>query len=216
VRRMDRMPGRPIAEDEYLVLFNRVWLRRDIYWVGLALWVFLLFRGRPGRWSFRSREESVREGWRYAPGFAFRWLFLLALFLAPVLALLLFPAALIAAFPPRRTWARLLLILAGLLPLLIYAASLSIAFLGGIASRKAGFLGGWPAAVLIPGAAVAFVFLMAASREPRVRPISSAAVEDPSDRTREVLDRSEDPGTAPSAAEPSEKILDRPENSGTA
>jgi Peptidase family M28 len=160
VRRMDRMPGRPIAEDEYLVLFNRVWLRRDIYWMGLALWVFLLFRGRPGRWSFRSREESVREGWRYAPGFAFRWLFLLAFFLAPVLALLLFPAALIAAFPPRRTWARLLLILAGLLPLLIYAASLAIAFLGGIASRKAGFLGGWPAAVLIPGAAVAFVFLM--------------------------------------------------------
>jgi len=160
VRRMDRMPGRPISEDEYLVLFNRVWLRRDIYWVGMALWIFLLFRGRPGRWSFRSREESVREGWRYAPGFAFRWLFLLAFFLAPVLALLLFPAALIAAFPPRRTWARLLLILAGLLPLLINAASLAIAFLGGIASRKAGFLGGWPAAVLIPGAAVAFVFLM--------------------------------------------------------
>jgi hypothetical protein len=160
VRRMDRMPGRPIPEDEYLVLFNRVWLRRDIYWVGMALWVFLLFRGRPGRWSFRSREESVREGWRYAPGFAFRWLFLLAFFLAPVLALPLFPAALLAAFPPRRTWARLLLILAGLLPLLIYAASLAIAFLGGVASREAGFLGGWPAAILIPAAAVAFVLLM--------------------------------------------------------
>jgi hypothetical protein len=167
VRRMDRMPGRPIAEDDYLVLVNRVWLRRDIYWVGLALWVFLLFRGRPGRWSFRSREESVREGWRYAPGFAFRWLFLLALFLAPVLALLLFPAALIAAFPPRRTWARLLLILAGLLPLLIYAASMGIAFLGGIASRQAGFVGGWPAALLIPGAAVAFVFLMWFTGRPR-------------------------------------------------
>ncbi|HEX6864355.1 MAG TPA: hypothetical protein VF414_16105, partial [Thermoanaerobaculia bacterium] len=160
VRRMDRLSGRPRPEDEYLVLFDRVWLRRDIYWVGLALWVFLLFRGRPGRWSFRSREESVREGWRYAPGFAFRWLFLLAFFLAPVLALLLFPAALIAAFPPRRTWARVLLVLAGLLPLLIYGASLTLAFVGEIASRKAGFLGGWPAAVLIPGAAVAFVFLM--------------------------------------------------------
>ena len=195
VRRMDRLSGRPVSEDEYLVLFNRVWLRRDIYWVGLALWVLLLFRGRPGRWSFRSREESVREGWRYAPGFAFRWLFLLAFFLAPVLALLLFPAALIAAFPPRKTWARLLLILAGLLPLLIYAASLSIAFLGGMASRKAGFLGGWPAAILIPGAAVAFVFLMAASREARARPISSATVEDPLDRTREVSDRPKDSET---------------------
>ncbi len=160
VRRMDRLASRPISEDEYLVFLDRVWMRRDICWVGMALWGFLLLRGRPGRWSFRSREESVREGWRYAPGFAFRWLFLLAFFLAPVLALLLFPAALLAAFPPRRTWARLLLILAGLLPLLIYAAALSIAFLGGMASRKAGFLGGWPAAVLIPGAAVAFVFLM--------------------------------------------------------
>ena len=83
---------------------------------------------------------------------------LAGIFLAPVLALLLFPAALLAAVPPRKTWARLLLILAGLLPLLIYAASLSIAFLGGMASRKAGFLGGWPAGILVPGAAVAFVF----------------------------------------------------------
>lgn len=162
VRRMDRLAGRPRPEDEYLVLFDRVWLRRDIYWVGLALWVLLLVRGRPGHWRFRSREESVREGRRYAPGFAFRWLFLLAFFLAPVLALLLFPAALIAAFPPRRTWARVLLILAGLLPLLIYVASLTLALLGGVASRKAGFLGGWPAAILIPGAAVAFILLMMA------------------------------------------------------
>jgi hypothetical protein len=160
VRRMDRLSGRPRPEDEYLVLFDRVWLRRDLYWVGLALWILLLVRGRPGRWRFRTREESVREGRRYAPGFAFRWLFLLAFFLAPVLAVLLFPAALIAAFPPRKTWARVLLVLAGLLPLLIYAASLTIAFLGKIASRQAGFVGGWPAAILIPGAAVAFVFLM--------------------------------------------------------
>lgn len=164
VRRLDRLSGRPRPDDEYLVLLGRVWTRRDLYWVGLALWVLLLYRGRPERWRFRSREESAREGRRYAPGFAFRWLFLLAFFLAPVLAVLLFPAALIAAFPPRRTWARALLVVAGLLPLLIYAASLTVAFLAGIASRKAGFLGGWPAAILIPGAAVAFVFLMWASK----------------------------------------------------
>lgn len=160
VRRLDRLSGRPRPDDEYLVFLGRVWPRRDLYWMGLALWVLLLWRGRPERWRFRSREESVREGRRYAPGFAFRWLFLLAFLLAPVLAVLLFPAALIAAFPPRRTWARVLLVLAGLLPLLVYAASLTVAFLANIASRKAGFLGGWPAAVLIPGAAVAFVFLM--------------------------------------------------------
>ncbi|MFP5287701.1 MAG: M28 family metallopeptidase, partial [Thermoanaerobaculia bacterium] len=164
VRRLDRLAGRPRPEDEYLVLFGRVWLRRDIYWVGLALWILLLVRGRPDRWRFRSREESVREGRRYAPGFAFRWLFLLAFFLAPVLAVLLFPAALLAAFPPKRTWARVLLVLAGLLPLLIYAASLTLAFVANIASRKAGFLGGWPAAILIPGAAVAFMFLMLTSK----------------------------------------------------
>lgn len=172
VRRLDRLSGRPRPEDEYLVLFDRVWLRRDIYWVGLALWILLLVRGRPDRWRFRSREESVREGRRYAPGFAFRWLFLLAFFLAPVLAVLLFPAALIAAFPPRRTWARVLLVLAGLLPLLIYAASLTVAFLANIASREAGFLGGWPAAILIPGAAVAFVFLMLT--RPRSNPPTAA------------------------------------------
>lgn len=175
VRRLDRLSGRPPADDEYLVLFGRVWLRRDLYWVGLALWVLLLFRGRPGRWRFRTREESVREGKRYAPGFAFRWLFLLAFFLAPVLAVLLFPAALIAAFPPRRLWARVLLALAGLLPLLIYAASLTIAFLAHMASRKAGFLGGWPAAVLIPGAAVAFVFLMLSFRAGPSSPEAEAA-----------------------------------------
>jgi len=174
VRRLDRLSSRPRSEDEYLVLFSRVWLRRDLYWLGLALWVLLLFRGRPGRWRFRTREESVREGKRYAPGFAFRWLFLLALFLAPVLAVLLFPAALIAAFPPKRLWARALLALAGLLPLLIYAASLTIAFLAHMASRKAGFLGGWPAAVLIPGAAVAFVFLMLSFRRAPAPPAPEA------------------------------------------
>ncbi|HWM94637.1 MAG TPA: M28 family metallopeptidase [Thermoanaerobaculia bacterium] len=174
VRRMDRLAGRPIPEDEYLALFGRVWLRRDIYWMGLALWLLLLFRGRPGRWRFDSAEERTREGWRYAPGFAFRWLFLAALFLAPVLAVLLFPAALLAAFPPKRTWARVLALTGGLLPLLIYAAAFTFALLARIASRKAGFEGGWAAAVLIPGAAVAFVFLMTVragrSRGPEASP----------------------------------------------
>lgn len=174
VRRLDRLSGRPRPDDEYLVLFSRVWPRLDFYWMGLALWVLLLFRGRPGHWRFRSREESVREGRRYAPGFVFRWLFLLSFLVAPVLAALTYPAALIAAFPPRRTWSRALLALAGLLPLLTYAAALTLVFVGGMASRKSGYLGGWPAAVLIPGAAVAFVFLMLSSRASRPSPAPEA------------------------------------------
>jgi len=168
VRRMDRLAGRPLPEDEYLVAFGRVWLRRDLYWIGLAIWVLLLFRGRPGRWRFTSAEERSREGWRYAPGFLFRLLFLLAVFLVPVLAILLFPAALLAAFPPRRTWLRILAIAAGLLPLLIYAAALTVAIALHLASRQAGFLGGWAAAILIPGAAVAFVFLIWTRARPAV------------------------------------------------
>jgi hypothetical protein len=128
--------------------------------------VLLLFRGRPGRWRFASAEERAREGRRYLPGLVFRLLFLLAVLLAPVLSVLLFPAALLAAFPPRKTWARILAVLAGLLPLLIYAAALTFALAAHLASRKAGFLGGWPAAVLIPGAAVAFVFLMVSRSRP--------------------------------------------------
>lgn len=160
VRRMDRLAGRPLPEDEYLVAFGRVWIRRDLYWIGLVLWVLLLFRGRPSRWRFASAQERSREGWRYAPGFLFRLLFLLAVFLVPVLAVLLFPAALLAAFPPRRTWLRIFASVAGLLPLLVYAAALTAAIALHLASRKAGFLGGWAAAILIPGAAVAFVFLI--------------------------------------------------------
>lgn len=192
VRRLDRLAGRPRPEDDYLVLFGRVWLRRDLYWVGLALWILLLVRGRPGRWRFRTREESVREGWRYAPGFAFRWLFLLAVFLAPVLAVLLFPAALIAAFPPWRLWARISLAVAGLLPLLVYAAALLLAILGGLASKKAGFEGGWAAGSLVPGAALAFLFLMAASRKAPGRPIPSPTVENPAEPSGEALDRPKD------------------------
>lgn len=168
VRRMDRLAGRPIAEDEYLVAFGRVWLRRDLYWIGFALWVLLLFRGRPTRWRFASAGERSREWRLYAPGFLFRLLFLLAVFLTPVLAVLLFPAALLAAFPVRRRWARLLSILAGLLPLLIYASALTLALALHLASRKAGFLGGWAAATLIPGAAVAFVFLIWSRARPAV------------------------------------------------
>ncbi|HYN19877.1 MAG TPA: hypothetical protein VE078_02880, partial [Thermoanaerobaculia bacterium] len=63
---------------------------------------------------------------------------------------------------------RVLAIAAGLLPLFIYAAALTAALALHLASRKAGFLGGWAAAVLIPGAAVAFVFLIWTRARPAV------------------------------------------------
>src|SRR6185295_12409013 len=39
VRRLDALAGRPLPEDQYLVLFRRVWLRRDLIWIGFLLWV---------------------------------------------------------------------------------------------------------------------------------------------------------------------------------
>lgn len=161
VRRMDKLAGRPIPEDEYLAAFGRVWLRREIYWIGLAIWIVLVFRG-------------ARHGRRHVPGYLFRVLFLAAVFLAPVFAVLLFPAGLLASFPPKRTGARVLAILAGLLPLLIYLASLGFAFAVRLASWKAGFQGGWLAAVLLLGTAAAFVFLLTARRPAASAPASSA------------------------------------------
>ena len=159
VRRMDKLGGRPIPEDEYLAAFGRVWLRREIYWIGLAIWIVLVFRG-------------ARHG-RHMPGYLFRVLFLAAVFLAPVLSVLLFPAGLLAAFPPRRSWTRVLAILAGLLPLLIYLASLGFAFAVRLASWRAGFQGGWHAAALLLGTAAAFVFVMT-RRQAASPPASSA------------------------------------------
>lgn len=165
VRRLDHLAGRPIAEDDYLVLFGRVWLRRDLAWIGFLLWILLVFRGRPGRWRGTPEEERLRQGRRYLPGFAFRILFLLALFIAPVFAVLLFPAALLALVPPRGLWTRLLWAFLGLLPLLIYLAALGGAFALGLASWKAGFQGGWGAAAVILGAFAAYVLRMVKPRE---------------------------------------------------
>jgi hypothetical protein len=162
VRRLDELSGRPVEEDEYLAAFGRVWLRRDLYWAGLALWVLLAFRGRPATWRFASPEERSTAGWRYVPGLLFRLLFAVSVLLAPVFAVLLFPAALLAAFPPKRAWARALAVLAGLLPLLIYLGALGAAFALHLASFKSG-VEVWPT-VLVPGTAVAFVFLMAERR----------------------------------------------------
>jgi hypothetical protein len=161
VRRLDALTGRPLPEDQYLVLGGRVWLRRDLLWVGFLAWALLVFRGLPGRWRGASAEEHGRQMRSYLPGFLFRAFLLAAVFLAPVFAVLLLPAAVLALFPPRPVWAQVLWIVAGLLPLLAYFAVLGVALGHRIVSLEGGFQGGSPAAVLIPAALLAWGFLIA-------------------------------------------------------
>ncbi|HEV7515341.1 MAG TPA: M28 family metallopeptidase [Thermoanaerobaculia bacterium] len=111
-RRLDRLAGRPLAEDQYLVACGRVWLRRDLYWVGFLLWGLLVFRQRAG-----------------LPGFIFRLLLLAVIFVVPVFSVLLYPAALLAHVPSRRPAERGLRVALGLAP----AALLLVAILYGMA-----------------------------------------------------------------------------------
>jgi hypothetical protein len=162
VRRMDRLAGRPVQDDEYLVLFNRVWIRRDLYWMGLGLWLLLAVRGRPRGARFMSAEERSQAWRRHLPGVLFRALFLASVLLAPVLSVLLYPAGLLAAFPPKQTWARVSAIVLGLLPVLIFLGALRVAFAIHMASTKAGLQWGTLAPVL--ATAVVFAVLLARRR----------------------------------------------------
>lgn len=156
VRRLDALAGRPIPEDQYLVLAGRVWLRRDLIWVGFLLWILLVFRGLPGRWRGGSAADHGRQMRAYLPGLLFRALLLASIFLAPVFAVLLFPAAALALVPPRPAGARAVWIVLGASPLLAVLAVLGIAVAKGAASLAGGFQGGASAAVLIPAALVAY------------------------------------------------------------
>ncbi len=117
VRRLDSLAGRPLPEDQYLVFAGRVWMRRDLIWMGFLLWVLLVFRGRPGRWRGTPAAERDRQMRTYLPGFLFRLFLLAAVLLAPVFAVLLFPAAILALLPPRPAWTRAVWIVLGALPL---------------------------------------------------------------------------------------------------
>ncbi len=97
VRRLDSLEDRPVHESEYLVLGGRVWIRRDLVWVGFVLWILLVWRGLPGSWRSRDTAGRRRMGRGYLPAFAFRMLFLLAVFLIPTFAaILLYPVGLLA------------------------------------------------------------------------------------------------------------------------
>jgi len=166
VRRLDVLAGRPLPEDQYLAVFGRVWLRRDLMWIGFLLWAVLVFRGRPGRWRGGSAAEHGRQMRAYLPGFLFRLLLLLAVFLAPVFSVLLLPAAVLALVPPRPVWARILWIVAGLLPLLSFLLAFLVAVAAWIVRLRSGFQGGPAAAVLIPAALVAYGFTIAGGAVP--------------------------------------------------
>jgi hypothetical protein len=141
VRRLDRLAGRPLPEDQYLVAGGRVWLRRDLYWAGFLLWGLLVLHFRPRRTrAGETPEERLSRQRAGLPGFAFRMLLLLAIFVTPVFSVLLYPAALLAHLPPRRParrglWIALRIVL-GLAPALLLLGAIFYAH-----ARR--LVGGW-------------------------------------------------------------------------
>ncbi|HEX3557399.1 MAG TPA: M28 family peptidase [Thermoanaerobaculia bacterium] len=156
VRRLDALAARPLFEDQYLDVLGRVWLRRDLIWTGFLLWALLVLRGRPGRWRGASAEERQRQMRTFLPGFLFRVLLMLAIFLAPVFAVLLWPSALLSLAPPRALGWRAVWIVLGCLPLFILLGALAFASSQGLVIASHGFQGGAAAGVLIPAALVTF------------------------------------------------------------
>jgi hypothetical protein len=128
VRRLDALEGRPRWEEEYLAFAGRVWIRRDLIWIGLLLWIAMVLRGRPGRWAGARGAERRARGRSYLPGYVFRVSFLLAAFLAPALAApILYPLAPLAMITPRSTAARIGLAGLGCLPAALWLGLLAVA-----------------------------------------------------------------------------------------
>jgi len=185
VRRLDVLAGRPLFEDQYLAIFGRIWLRRDLIWIGFLLWMLLVFRSRPGRWRGATAEERRRQMRTYLPGFLFRGLLVLAIFLAPVLAVLLWPAALLSLAPPKPLPLRILWAGLGWLPLAILLAGGIDGLAGEIICSSCGFQGGAAAAVLIPATLLAYGISVVVKRGPSLRgseprePVPQAPSADP-------------------------------------
>ncbi|MEA2599198.1 MAG: hypothetical protein QOF89_190 [Acidobacteriota bacterium] len=165
VRRLDVLAGSPLFEDQYLAVLGRVWLRRDLIWIGFLLWALLVLRGRPGKWRGTSAEERRRQMGTYLPGFLFRGLMVLAIFLAPIFSLFLWPAALLSLAPPRGAGARAVWIVLGCLPFLLFLAGLGVAVAHGLVRTRAGFQGETAAAVLIPAALAAYSVSIGRARQ---------------------------------------------------
>lgn len=128
VRRLDRLAGRPIDETEYWVVGGRVWLRRDLYWVGFVVWGALVYH------AHRRRKGGLVDP---PAALVFRLSVLVALVVAPVVALpLLAPAALLTLVPVRSVAAARALAAAGWLPAAVLALIVGLGV-------GAGLLAGW-------------------------------------------------------------------------
>ena len=152
VRRIDALDGRPRWEEEYLAFAGRVWIRRDLLWIGLALWIPLVLRGTPGRWAGARGAERRARGRSYLPGYLFRLAFLVAAVMIPALAApLLYPLAPLGMITPRSTASRVALAGLACLPAAGWLGLLSVAGWLGLASGFA----------LAPGKVVLVVFTLA-------------------------------------------------------
>ncbi|MEE2777023.1 MAG: M28 family peptidase [Acidobacteriota bacterium] len=117
---LDRLAGRPSWEDDYLYFWGRVWIRRDLMWVGFVLWVAMVFAARPGRWAGAEASERRTRGRRYLPGYLFRLSYLGVTFLSPTIAgPIVFPLALISIWRSRRGGRALVLQAIGALPTVV-------------------------------------------------------------------------------------------------
>ncbi|MEE8368028.1 MAG: M28 family peptidase [Thermoanaerobaculia bacterium] len=138
VRRLDGLQGRPTADDRYLVFVGRVWPRKYLYWAGFLIWIVLVFKGVPGRWVSTSLAERAQKSTRYLPGFVFRMLFLVSLFVAPALStVLLYPAGVAYATVGGRGQRRKLAVVVGLAPITVLIGFLVLARLQVVTQ-------GWP------------------------------------------------------------------------
>ncbi|HEX5761176.1 MAG TPA: M20/M25/M40 family metallo-hydrolase [Thermoanaerobaculia bacterium] len=172
VRRLDALAGRPLPEDRYLAAFGRVWLHRELLWIGFLLWALLVLRGFFGRRRELPGAEasgSAAVHRRPYPALFFRFLLILAVVTAPLFAVLLWPAAALALRLPRRpalrvTWGAL-----ALLPAAFYLSALFWAW-------SEGLVGPWvpplPGFALVAAALAAFLYLCA--RAGAASPASSA------------------------------------------
>jgi hypothetical protein len=149
VRRLDHLAGRPIPEDQYLVVFGKVWLRRDLCWVGFLLWVALVL-------GARRRDQLDRRRRTDPAAFVFRMLFLAVIFVLPVFSVLLYPAALLAHAPPRRAARRGLWIVLGLAPAALLLGAIA---LGAALGLVGGYALGPVATLLLAGTLAAWTVL---------------------------------------------------------
>jgi hypothetical protein len=178
VLRLDRLRGRPRDDDQYLVLFGRVLPRRDLYWLGIAVWIVLVFRGLPGAWRGTLRAERRHKGRHYLPGFAVRFVFLGSVLMLPVLAsVLLVPAAVASVLPARlRLGPNWRLVVASVPLLASLAALLWLTVRGEVEAIAIGL----PAAALLATTFASLVWLIVGEDESGLQPLRESS---PSQRT---------------------------------